>query len=102
MVGGHHQLNGHEFEKTPGVGDGQGGLVCCSSWGCKALDTTERLTRTELLTNPQLTSYLTVKTESILPKIRNKTKCPLSPLSFNIILEVPITATRGKKEIKGI
>ena len=31
MVGWHHQLNGHEFEETPGVGDGQGGLVCCKS-----------------------------------------------------------------------
>ena len=32
-VGWHHRLNGHEFEQTPGVGDGQGGLACCSSWG---------------------------------------------------------------------
>ena len=43
MVGWHHQLGGHEFELTPGVGDGQGGLACCSSWGRKELDTTERL-----------------------------------------------------------
>ena len=35
--------NGHEFEWTPGVGDGQGGLTCCNSWGCKELDTTEQL-----------------------------------------------------------
>ena len=35
MAGWHHWLNGHEFEWTPGVGDGQGGLACCSSWGCK-------------------------------------------------------------------
>ena len=33
MVGWHHQLNGHEFEKTPGDGEGQGSLMCCSSWG---------------------------------------------------------------------
>ena len=33
MVGWHHGLNGHGFEKTPGVGDGQGGLACCSPWG---------------------------------------------------------------------
>ena len=33
MVGWHHQLNGHEFELTPGVGDEQGGLACCSPWG---------------------------------------------------------------------
>ena len=43
MVGWHHQLNGHEFEKTLGVGDGQGGLACCSLLGHKELDTTERL-----------------------------------------------------------
>ena len=37
-------LNAHEFGWTPGIGDGQGGLACCDSWGCKELDTTERLT----------------------------------------------------------
>ena len=35
MVGWHHQLNGHEFEQTPGNGDGQGSLFCCSPWGCR-------------------------------------------------------------------
>ena len=48
MVGWHHQLNGHGFGWTLGVGDGQGGLVCCSSWGHKESDTTERLNSTEL------------------------------------------------------
>ena len=48
MVGWHHQLDGHRFEWTLGVGDGQGGLACCDSWGCKELDTTERLNWTEL------------------------------------------------------
>ena len=43
MVGWHHWLNGHVFGWTPGVGDGQGGLACCSSWGCKESDTTEQL-----------------------------------------------------------
>ena len=43
MVGWHHRLNGRGFGWTPGVGDGQGGLACCGSWGCKELDTTERL-----------------------------------------------------------
>ena len=43
----HHQLNGHEFGWTPGVGDGQGCLVCCGSWGCKEPDMTERLNCTE-------------------------------------------------------
>ena len=48
MVGWYHQLSGHEFEWTLGVGDGQGGLACCSPWGCKELDTTERLNWSEL------------------------------------------------------
>ena len=43
MVEQHHQLNGHEFEQALGVGDGQGGLVCCSPWGRKESDMTEQL-----------------------------------------------------------
>ena len=43
MAGWHHQLNGHEFGWTPGVGDRQGGLACWGSWGRKESDTTERL-----------------------------------------------------------
>ena len=41
MVGWYHQLDGHESEQTSGVGDGQGGPVCCNSWGLKESDTTE-------------------------------------------------------------
>ena len=37
MVEWHHQLDGHEFEQYPGVGDGQGGLACCSPWGGKKI-----------------------------------------------------------------
>ena len=48
MVGWHHWLNGHEFEQVPGVGDGQGGLVCCSPWGRKGSNTTEQMNWTEL------------------------------------------------------
>ena len=47
MAGWHHWLDGHEFEWTPGVGDGQGGLACCGSWGRKESDTTEQLNRTD-------------------------------------------------------
>ena len=43
MAGWHHGLSGRESEWTPGVGDGQGGLACCDSWGCKELDMTEQL-----------------------------------------------------------
>ena len=48
MAGWHHWLDGHEFWWTLGVGDEKGGLVCCDSWGCKELDTTEQLNWTEL------------------------------------------------------
>ena len=43
MVGWHHQLNEHEFEQDPGVGDEQGSLECCSPWGCEEWDTTKQL-----------------------------------------------------------
>ena len=41
MDGWHRRLSGFEFEQTPGDGEGQGRLVCCSPWGCKESDTTE-------------------------------------------------------------
>ena len=47
MVGWHHRLNGHEFEQALGVGDGLGSLVCCSPWGGKESDTTQKLNWTE-------------------------------------------------------
>ena len=43
LDGWYLRLNGHEFEQSQGVGDGQGSLVCCSPWGCKELDMTEQL-----------------------------------------------------------
>ena len=46
MVGCHHQLNGHEFEDVPGVGDGQGSLAYCSTWGRKESARTEGLNTT--------------------------------------------------------
>ena len=49
MVGWHQWLNGHEFEQAPGVGDGQGSLVCCSLWGFKELDMTKWMNWTDLL-----------------------------------------------------
>ena len=44
MVGWQHRLNGHEFVKPPGIGDGQGGLVCCCLWDHKESHTAEQLT----------------------------------------------------------
>ena len=48
MVGLHHWFDGHEFEQASGIGDGQGSLACCSPWGCKESDTTERLNWTDI------------------------------------------------------
>ena len=48
MVGWHHQFDGYGFGWTPGVGNRQGGLVCCCPWGCKELDTADQLNCTEL------------------------------------------------------
>ena len=58
MAGWHHRLDGHEFEWTPGVGDGQGGLACCYSWGRKKSDMTERLNWTELSSQNQLKNFV--------------------------------------------
>ena len=49
MAGWHHWFNGPEYEWTPGVGDGQGGLACCDSWGRKESDMTEQLNWTKVL-----------------------------------------------------
>ena len=57
MAGWHHWLDGHEFEWIPGVGDGQGGLACCDSWGRKESDTTERLNWTALYTFSDVDFY---------------------------------------------
>ena len=58
MVGWHHWLNGHEFEKAPGAGDGQGSLACCSPQGPKELDSTERLNWTECLYSVLIVGHL--------------------------------------------
>ena len=52
-VGWHHWLNGHEFERAPEDGEGQGSLSCCSSWGCKESDTTEWVISSKPLENLQ-------------------------------------------------
>ena len=58
MAGWHHWFNGRESEWTPGVGDGQGGLACCNSWGREESDTTERLNWTELILQYKIKKFL--------------------------------------------
>ena len=62
MVGWYHRLDGHEFEQDSGVGDGQGGLVCCSPWDCKESDMTEWLKWTDnSVEHIEMTEYWTIK-----------------------------------------
>ena len=75
MVGWHHRLNGHGFGWTPGVGDGQGGLACCGSWGCKESDMTERLNWTEN-TFPRQLSITNKNTNFIMEKVYGKNSQP--------------------------
>ena len=56
MAGWHHRLNGHEFEQTRGESEGQGDLACCSPWGCKESDVTERLNKNNTTTQQQTTT----------------------------------------------
>ena len=60
MVGRHHRLNGHESEQAPGVGDGQGGLACCSPWGCKESDVTEQMGNDKLSSSLGLSQQVTL------------------------------------------
>ena len=68
MAGWHHRLDGHESEWTPGVGDGQGGLACCDSWGPKESDTTERLNWTELKFNKRSGRLIKWKLKNIIER----------------------------------
>ena len=59
MGGWHHRLNGHEFEQTPGDPEGQGSLVCCSPWGHKESDMTERLKNKQQINSRVLWGHVT-------------------------------------------
>ena len=62
IVGWHHQkLNGYEFERAPGNGEGQGSLACCSPWGHKQLDMTQRLNNNNGLDEKVLNKILANK-----------------------------------------
>ena len=96
IVGWHHQLDGQEFEQAGGVCDGQGSLACCSSWGRKELDMTERLNWTdlmliavyychgEIIKTFSCSNFLSVKGDLILHKINTWVKYYKQPIhSFN-------------------
>ena len=93
MVGWHHQLNGHEFEQAPGDGKGQGSLECCSPWGCKELDATERQNRIKhsirlvlMIKLPPLLNFpdhvLLIHRDSTLVNLYSLTRCCSTEQSF--------------------
>ena len=87
MVGWPHQLDGHEFEQAPGVGDGQGSMACCSPWGRKESDRTEWLNWTELNVHKILRSIVSatfVLAVTIISKSSHK-----HPLNADLIAILP-------------
>ena len=63
MVGWRHRIGGHEHEQAPGVGEGQGGLVCCSPWGHKESDTTWQLSNNKLVRSKE--ELLVIKIQTV-------------------------------------
>ena len=70
MAGWLHQLNGHEFEQTPGHSEGQGSLACCSSWGRKELDVPEQLNSNKPTTLGIAETYLVAHMIKNLPSVQ--------------------------------
>ena len=79
MVGWHHQLTGHESEQALGDSEGQGSLACCSPWGHKELDTTERLNKRSLMSSHHLVcrvlSWNVIKTLNLKKKTKTLIPC---------------------------
>ena len=87
MVGWHHWLDGHEFERTPGVGDGQGSLLCYSSGGHKESDMTEQLNWTELLPRSKCLLISWLQSSSAVILVPKKIKAvTVSPSIFHEVM----------------
>ena len=93
MAGWHDWLDGRESEWTPGVGYGQGGLVCCGSWGCKESDTTEQLDWTELNWIVQVSKILILCGSNFLIEVKMRVRWEYHRTIKNIkcITEVPLS-----------
>ena len=104
MVGWHHQLDEHEFEQAQGVGDGQGSLACCSPWGHKESDMTERLNWTECI--PwciQMLKNLPAMWETQVQSLSQEDHMELGVVSHSNILpwRIPWTGDRGGLQSMG-
>ena len=102
MVGWHHQLDGHEFEQASGVGDGQGGLVYCSSWGHKELDMTEQLNWAEWRKSNRNSSYLNKYNRLFLSTLKiswslNYRIVTEISMYTDVIFKITVTWRRGKE-----
>ena len=91
MVGWHHWLNGHEFEKSLGVGDGQESLTCCSPWGLKKSDTIEWLN--------WVTDLLNIKTVGW--KWQNEAKSKITEkIKLNLVHVILLSQENKDKEMR--
>ena len=91
----HHQLDGHEFVQSPGVGNGQGRLACCSPWVSKESDTTERLNGTELnfesTCSPWIDSNKPITYSRAFYFLDTTKSVPCSPWLFTLLLNaIPV------------
>ena len=91
MAGWHHWLDGLESEWTPGVGDGQGGLACCKSWGCKESDTPEWLNWTELNWSPNHMNLQVVNCQ----RCKWAFTCPITEVSLMSDIHCHMHASSG-------
>ena len=111
MVGWHHRLDGRGFGWTPGVGDGQGGLACCSSWGCKESDMTERLNWTKFydpvipvpgIYSREMSVHIQQKEDvqecSYNQKIKKKTETTRCPSSIEWVNKLGVFLEKKKKK----
>ena len=95
IVGLYHRLNGHEFEQTPGAGDGQGGLVCGNPWGCKETDMTEWL---NWLTDP----YYGAETSRLISEHHHSFKLTHKIKHHNHTPRMILNESIGRRESVGL
>ena len=106
MAGWHHRFNGHEFKRTLGDGEGQGSLECCSPWGRKESDTTERLTTTSISEVKEFTKIISEKIRTFHNKYNKNNYVlfcfyhflPIRRLHISFIIAIYFSNELGRKE----
>ena len=100
MVVWHHQLSGHEFEQTLGVGEGQGSVACCSLWGPKESDTTEWLNNNNLICTSKVKNRYGEK-YSYIHRYSCISEKAMAPLSSTLAWKIPWTEEPGRLQSMG-